>query len=427
MNASRPRLRLLFGLLLAIGACRESGGEVSAPAGGVDPVPSTERERVLGPFLAEHWRLPVAPQGEPPAAYSEAERSLDPATCGACHPKQYAEWSTSLHSAAYSPGLAGQLIEGELAHPSEVRSCQSCHTPLAEQVPFTPALEPNPEFDPELRAMGLPCAGCHVRAHRYFGPPRRADAAPAAEPIPHGGFEVREEYLDSRFCAECHQFFDDPGVNGKPIENTFAEWQQSPQAAAGRQCQDCHMPERAHLWRGIHDPEMVRQAVDVDLVGVDLARDGLVGSLVLLNRDVGHAFPTYVTARVFLAIYQVDANERELPGTRIEGTIGREVDFGLGVEIFDTRVLPGESVRLDYALPLSEGSEGLVGRVTVDPDHHYRGFFDLLRTSFGHPEAREMIEAARRQISGSRYTLTEIHRPLGLPPRAHAAGGGAGD
>jgi len=427
MLALGLRVDLLLALVLAITACGEAGGDVAASGGAVAAIPPGERESTLGPFLAQHWQLPVALQGEPPADFAEAERSLDPATCGACHPKQHAEWSTSLHAAAYSPGLAAQLIDGELAHPSEVRSCQSCHTPLAEQIPFNPALGANPAFDPQLRAQGIPCAGCHVRRHQYYGPPRRADAAAVPEPVPHGGFEVREEYLQSRFCAECHQFFDDPGVNGKPIENTFAEWQQSPQAAVGRQCQDCHMPDRAHLWRGIHDPEMVRQAVDVDLVGVDLAGERLVASLVLSNRDVGHAFPTYVTARVFLAIYQVDASDRELPGTRVEGTIGREVDFGRGVELFDTRVLPRESVRLDYALAARTSAAGLVGRVTVDPDHHYRGLFDLLRTSFDHPEALGMIEEARRQISDSRYTLTEIYRPLDLPLRTRAAGGGAGD
>jgi hypothetical protein len=427
MLATRSRINLALGLILASTACGEAGGDVAASGGAVAAITTGERESALGPFLAEHWQLPVALQGEPPAEFAEAERSLDPATCGACHPRQYAEWSTSLHAAAYSPGLAAQLIEGELSHPSEVRSCQSCHTPLAEQIPFGPTLGANPAFDPQLRAQGIPCAGCHVRSHRYYGPPARADAATVPEPAPHGGFEVREEYLQSRFCAECHQFFDDPGVNGKPIENTFAEWQQSPQAAAGRQCQDCHMPDRAHLWRGIHDPEMVRRAVDVDLVGVELSGERLVASLVLSNRDVGHAFPTYVTARVFLAIYQVDGSGRELPGTRVEGTVGREVDFGRGVELFDTRVLPRESVRLDYALPARASATRLVGRVTVDPDHHYRGLFDLLRTSFEHPEALGMLEEARRQISDSRYTLTEIHRPLDLPQRARVAGGGAGD
>jgi hypothetical protein len=147
---------------------------------------------------------------------------------------------------------------------------------------------------------------------------------------------------------------------------------------------------------------------------------------VLLNRDVGHALPTYVTARIFLAIYQMDAAGREIPGTRVEGTVGREVDFDRGIETFDTRVLPGESVRLDYAEPRREGAAELVGRVAVDPDHHYRGLFAVLGTSYDDPEALGLIEAASRRISGSRYTLAEIRRPLDAPPRANAAGGGAG-
>jgi hypothetical protein len=408
---------------VACGDADERGGPMTRAAG---PAAIVERERALGPFLARHWQLPLEPQGAPPSRFSEAERSLDPEICGSCHPKQHAEWRTSLHAAAWSPGLAGQLIEGELAGPGEVRSCQSCHTPLAEQIPVSAALQPNPEFDPVLRERGLPCAGCHVRSHRYFGPPRRPEAPLVPEPVPHAGFEVRTEYLESRFCAECHQFFDESGVNGKPIQNTFAEWQQSPQAAAGRQCQDCHMPDRAHLWRGIHDPDTVRRAVDVDLVLMDLAGDRLVAVLVLLNRDVGHAFPTYVTPRVFLAIYQVDAADREVPGTRVEGTIGREVDFSRGVESFDTRVLPGESVRLDYALPRDERATALVARVAVDPDHHYRGLFELLRTQYQDPEALRLIETARRRISGSEYTLAEIRRPLGPSPRARSAGSEAG-
>ena len=32
-------------------------------------------------------------------------------------------------------------------------------------------------------------------------------------------------------------------------------------AREGRACQACHMPERRHLWRGIHDPEMVKRAL----------------------------------------------------------------------------------------------------------------------------------------------------------------------
>ena len=396
--------------LLAVLAC---GGEPAPPAAAV-AVAVLEREAVLGPFLAGHWRIPTAPQGATPAGFSEVDASLEPAICGACHPEQHAQWSRSLHASAHSPGLAGQLIEGALAEPAQVRSCLSCHAPLAEQQPFDATLRPNPGLDAGLRAQGLVCAACHVRAHRTFGPPRRSGAEAAPEPRPHGGFEARAEYLESRFCAECHQFFGDPGINGKPVENTYAEWLASPQAAAGRHCQDCHMPDRAHLWRGIHDPEMVRQAVDVELFEYDLSGPDLRAALVLRNRDVGHAFPTYVTPRVHLALWQVDAQGMELPGTRVESTIGREVDFDAGVELMDTRVLPGESVVLDYALPRAPRASVLVARVAVDPDFHYRRVFAALRESLRDPAARALIEEAGRQVAASDYVLTETRRPLSV-------------
>ncbi len=376
--------------------------------------PPSERARVLGPFLDEYWRLPVAPQGPAPVAFSKAEAALDPQLCGACHPKQHREWLTSLHAGAFSPGFAGQLVEGALAAPAQVRNCQTCHAPLAEQQPWNAALAPNTEFDAALRRHGIVCASCHVRAQQRFGPPRRAELPEISSPLPHGGFEARPEFQQSRFCAGCHQFFDDPGVNGKPVENTFAEWRASPQAEAGRTCQSCHMPDRAHLWRGIHDPEMVRSAVEVDLVAIDLDGDGVTAALVLANRDVGHAFPTYVTPRVFLAVWQVDRDGHELAGTRVEAAIGREIDFGASPwrEVFDTRVAPGGSVKLDYTAERTPGAVAIVGRVTVDPDYHYRGVFESLLTTLEDPTARAQIADAHRRTTESTYTLTELRRPL---------------
>ncbi len=376
------------------------------------PADASERERELGPFLSAHWRIPAAPQGTAAPGVSTAEASLRPEVCGACHPQQLADWQGSLHAGAASPGLLGQLIEGGLARPAQQRMCMSCHAPLDEQQEWDASLRQNPRFDSELRAHGVVCAGCHVRKLRFFGPPRREHAPVVPEPRPHAGFEVREEYQQSRFCAECHQFFDDAGVNGKPLENTFAEWQASPQAAQGRQCQDCHMPDRRHLWRGIHDVEMVRAAVDIDVSAYDLQGETLGASLVLRNRDVGHAFPTYVTARVFLSLHQEDAEGRELPGTRVEAVVAREVDLAKGLELFDTRVLPGESVKLDYAMKRTDRTATLVARVTIDPDFHYRGVFQSLLTALGTAEARALIGEASRRIPDSSYLLAEIRSPL---------------
>ena len=75
--------------------------------------------------------------------------------------------------------------------------------------------------------------------------------------------------LSSEFCQSCHQFAPDGlALNGKLLENTYAEWKASRFAREGVQCQDCHMPDRRHLWRGIHDPAMVRSGLTI------VARDG---------------------------------------------------------------------------------------------------------------------------------------------------------
>lgn len=394
---------LLVAALTALSGCDSESG----PASG-----TSERERVLGPFLSDHWALPVPPQGPAPPGFSQAESSLDPTDCGACHPKQYSEWQTSLHAAAYSPGFAGQLIEGDLAQPFQLRACQTCHAPLSEQQPYDSALRDNADYLPQLRDQGIVCASCHVRAHRRLGPSRRAGLPPPQEPVPHGGFEARAEYGESRFCAECHQFFDDAGVNGKPLQNTLFEWRASTWAAENRQCQGCHMPDRSHVWRGIHDRDMVSSGVATDLVPVDLSGETLSAALVVANVGVGHHFPTYTTPRVFLAIYQVDGTGAELPETRIEAVIGRDVNLGTMVEEFDTRVPAGESVKLDYALPRTPAAVALVGRVTVDPDYHYRGVFASLLTAYGDSDARRLLEEAVRQVSDSAYVLAEIRREL---------------
>jgi len=404
-------------LLLLLSACSadpeaERGAEDAPAAAMTAPGEGTERDRTLGPFLAAHWKLPIAAQGDPPGGWTPTEASLRPQDCGSCHPEQHAQWSSSLHAGAYSPGFAGQLIEGGLAAPSQLRNCQTCHNPLEEQQPVTAEGEPNPLYDAELRAAGLVCAACHVRAHVRRGPPRREDAGPLPDPMPHGGFEVRTEFQEARFCATCHQFFDQRAVNGKPIENTFREWEASPQAAAGRTCQSCHMPDRAHLWRGIHDPEMVRSGVDVALADVVQADGDVRTSLTVTNRDVGHAFPTYVTPRVFVAAWQVDASGALIEGTRARGTIGRKIDFRKSEELFDTRVLPGETFSLDYEQPRAAGAVALIGRVTVDPDFHYRGVFEGYLPSLKEPKARALIAEALERSSESSFTLAEVRADL---------------
>jgi len=381
------------------------------------------RSESIEAFIARHWRRPLAPQGPPPSRFSALEASLAPEACGTCHPAQLADWRTSTHAAAMGPGVAGQLAEMLVREPANALSCQQCHAPLAEQAPLTPGtLDTNPAFDATLRARGIPCAACHVRGHERFGPPRRdgslASGAPR-ETLPHAGVTRTPAYLASEFCRSCHQFeADGYALNGTLIENTYAEWKASRFAAAGVQCQDCHMPDRRHLWRGIHDPAMVRNGLTITVIEAEPGAPGRVEArLVVENSGVGHRFPTYVTPLVIMRAELIDASGRPLPGTRVERRIAREVTLDLERELTDTRLAPGERAELPYARALDAGAVAARFSVVVYPDAFYTAFFEaLMRQGAGRGESdlRRALEDSRR----SAFTVFEaiVPRPALSPP-----------
>src|SRR5437016_14227197 len=93
-------------------------------------------------------------------------------------------------------------------------------------------------------------------------------------------------------------------VSASPAQNTYADWKASRFAREGVQCQDCHMPERRHRWRGIHDADMVRSGLTITArpgAARYRAGDVAVVTLRVTSTRIGHAFPTYVTPRVVLS------------------------------------------------------------------------------------------------------------------------------
>jgi hypothetical protein len=352
-------------------------------------------------FVSRHWKRPIPPQGPPPAAFSALEASLAPQGCGTCHPAQLADWKTSFHAASMGPGMTGQLVEMWRTDAESARLCLTCHAPLAEQQPENQAI-----FDEALQRQGVVCAACHVRRHERFGPSRRpGDPRPdqARETLPHRGATRTPGFAASEFCASCHQFEADGfALNGKLLENTYEEWKASPAARRGQQCQDCHMPERKHVWRGIHDPGTVRSGVAVTLA-TDRPKyrpgDAVTARLTIASHAVGHHFPTYVTPRLVVRAALVDAAGREVPASAEERVIAREVTLDLSRELFDTRIPAGSEFSLVYRRRLDSAGLGLRVVVTVHPDHFYTRFFEsLLTTGAGHGDRdiREALEATRR-------------------------------
>lgn len=361
---------------------------------------------------ADHWRRPLAPQGEAPREWTQQERSLKPEDCGGCHADELAQWRTSLHAKAFSPGLVGQLLTYDA---DDTGACMQCHAPLAEQRrDFEAARQKGKAHLAEgqgLAATGNPCAGCHVRGNRRFGPPHRhTGAVGQSDPNgPHGGVVRTADFQKSEFCATCHQFSQDQAINGKPMENTNVEWQASPAASEGKTCQSCHMPDRKHLWRGIHDPDMVRSGVTPEFLA-----EPTQAVFRLTNTGVGHAFPTYVTPKVMMMGVALDEIGEPIAGTEVSSVIQRRVESidGNWIERADTRLAPGQSATLEMPWP---NSATVRLWLEVHPDDFYdHSVYDgLLRDLPKNSAAAHLIAEADRLAQSNRFRLfeTTLRRP----------------
>ena len=383
-----------------------------------DPPPPADEHAQIE-FLTRHWQAPIPPQGEPPAHFSPVEVSLDPESCAVCHRSQYEDSSSSLHSKSMGPGVRGQTMELIYGDPKMALLCYSCHAPLTEQQEKVvnkggpPSLfKRHRAFSASLQQKGLTCVGCHVRGHQRFGPPKRdgsiENSAPAAQ-LPHGGAIRTVAFERAEFCKGCHQF--EPkgfALNGKLLENTYNEWKEGPSAREGRSCQSCHMPERRHLWRGIHDPGMVKQGVSVRL-SLDKERyqvgDQLRAEMTLVNIGVGHNFPTYVTPKIIVRWELVDADGKQVNESMQEERIGREVTLDLTQELFDTRIAPGKSRTVRYVRTIDRTGLTLRASVVVVPDDFYIQFFEAMLPKSRAKEAKALLEQAIREGRARSFPL----------------------
>jgi len=361
--------------------------------------------------LDQYWEQPLAAQGQPPQDWSAIERSLLPVDCGQCHADRFAEWQTSHHSHSFSPGVVGQLLTYDASATAE---CMQCHAPLAEQrVAFEAARSRGVGALPEhqgIAAVGNACAGCHLRGYARFGPPQRGTGltGPSQLPAPHGGVFRTPLFESSEFCSACHQFPAGAAVAGKPLENTYEEWKASPQAAQGMSCQTCHMPDRRHLWRGIHDPAMVasgltpRTSTDADKARFEIT-----------NTGVAHAFPTYTTPTVIMFAIALDADGTARPETLRSQVIARHVHHdGEGWhELTDTRLLPGESAAVE--LPWNGNARVRVWLEVIPDDFYLELYPGLLALIAPDGEPARLIAKARAEAAASRFRLfeTELQRP----------------
>lgn len=355
-------------------------------------------------------RFPIPRQGPPPAQLTPAEAALEPRQCGRCHAEQMRTWEASFHARTHGPGFRGQMPSAERRFAYE---CHRCHAPMTEQLPFRDvegALEPNPDEVPGLADTGVGCAVCHLRGHVRHGPPL---AEPRRLVLPSYPLRVLGKFERGDFCLPCHQHTMDAAVGGRPPLDTYREWLASPYFRRGVQCQSCHMPERAHTWKGIHDPATVRQALAVD-ASVAPAGGGVAVTVRLTNAAAGHMLPTTVTPVILVHASFVDEGGAPLAGTaRVVDRIERSLVFrdGHWNERHDTRIAPGRTREARATLSLPAGAVALRVEVEVRPDYAYEGIYRvLLRRAQG--RAREELRAAYTRTVSSPFVAWTRDLPL---------------
>ncbi|MDX8383446.1 MAG: multiheme c-type cytochrome [Ghiorsea sp.] len=366
--------------------------------------------------FAAYWQSPTAVV-KSNHDWSALEKNMRPEACAQCHESQFNDWKNSLHAEAFSPGLIGQFPH--MGSKQEVNDCLRCHAPLDEQLYVSEqdmmqslkTLRKHPQgFDADadldapqaslpLRHAGVSCAVCHVRDGQRFGPPRLGSKQEGMmKGDAHGGFVANNIFESSHFCAECHQFPQSYAINGKPLENTVTEWQQSRFASQGKQCQTCHMPDRKHQFKGIHDKAFTRQGLKLGV-----RTQGGIATLSMTSKNIGHAFPTYVTPKVIVKATALDKQGEVVK--KWQWDIVREVFYGDGwQEKRDTRLMPGET-RLFVAKGMPNSAVSVQFSVVVIPDQFYKGVYESLLQDELQGDAKRLIKRALHTAKGRNYVL----------------------
>lgn len=351
---------LVLGFAVAAATCltfaAARGGE-DALAGGAAPVaaqfPPSRLATASGEPVDEDWG-------------ASAEM------CGECHTVQYEEWKGSIHNRAHEDDLYHSFaLLARKEDPALYRFCSGCHAPAAVASGEIPGGKGREEtFHTQ---EGVTCVVCHAaKSMREVHAGGGANASlvleagdvmfgPLADPAKttfHGS-ESSPLHTQSAFCSNCHTLLHP--TNGLVIEDTFKEWREGPYAAAGVQCQDCHMrtvaqavgvaeqmkpvrvpgrttkaPEErpdvhAHTFVGgsvnaavngtgeFHAAEAERRlqtAAAIALTLPERAAPGATASVevAVTNRSAGHAIPTSITElrQVWIDLRVTDAAGAEV-------------------------------------------------------------------------------------------------------------------
>ncbi|MBA2544673.1 MAG: hypothetical protein H0V17_33830 [Deltaproteobacteria bacterium] len=342
----------------------------------------------------------IPPQGTPPPELAPVQASISAPQCARCHAKQYREWQESRHRGAVTPGLRAQMMGMK---PDDALACLRCHAPLAEQ---------RTHDSTPLREQAVSCAGCHVRGWKRHGPER---VAPSLLPLPGYPLAKLDLYERADFCMPCHQLPPRTAVGGRPLLDTYREWVEGPYMARGIQCQHCHMPNREHEFKGIHDPHTFRQGIS--LTARAEVKDGTITIVAELgNVGAGHYLPTTPTPAAWIVIELLDASGKRIEGASSEMRIGRDISFDAGkwTEHSDTRIPPGERAVMSRAWKGGRTAQATSARILVEvhPDDYYERLYERRLAGKLEPERRALYKEALALAKAARYQALTRDVPI---------------
>lgn len=333
-----------------------------------------------------------------------------PGTC-TCHGDLLEQWKGSMHANAWTDPVYQLMLERATEDIGEVATtfCVGCHAPagLATGVIDDEGLDP--------ATNGITCTFCHYTVTATDDPPgnlslgfpaggpdrvRRAQIMDPQAPHPAEG----SKFFDSpELCGSCHNV--NHPVNGMHLEMTYTEWAESPQAAQGITCQNCHMhrevggsapftgmaaagaPQRDNIFAMTFVGANVAQGnaelstallqsaaeIAIDMPDIVPAGQTVTANVAVTNVGAGHSIPTGLTEvrRMWLEVYTLaaDGTATELANTEFR-TIVRDKDGNEGgtdfwnaeEKVSDVRIKAGETYTetVEFTMPADAESQQLV-------------------------------------------------------------------
>jgi hypothetical protein len=326
---------------------------------------------LLAKKLFEDLPQPPLPSLATPAGLD----SISAQRCASCHTEIAAEWRATDHSEAQT----NPLYQAELRHQSRPYVCAYCHTPLVSQRAevvhgismFWPTLiaetTPNPSYDEALEHEGVTCATCHLRQGAMVGP------HPAERSAPHA-VRMDPNFASVELCRPCHHLDITFGTDlFRPIQDTFAEWEEYRAKGGDKTCIDCHMPSvaprslvpggplrpgRSHALRGPSDIAFLKSGVVVASSSLERHQDKLQASVTIKNGS-GHRIPTAEPERRLEIALEVLGPEGQVLQVQ-RNIIQRVVEMPSMSEKAggDTTLRPRETRRVDLEMGIPGGAFG---------------------------------------------------------------------